>query len=276
MYGRKLATPAIATPGSKPIHDFWVGGTAPHPKIITFIPLQPIGLAPALEWETLFVRDVPMTSDPSRFNGWRQWLFPLASGVLLLSLGAAGWWIAELATVSDTAEVPSTTEGEEAIALPAPDSDALGDTADLLEAPDDSSQVVLPKGWEAEPELNPVAQIQAANRQQQMYLIVRAQPRADLEDMTKEEFSERSRAQLKAQLTEVEEVGPSEAITQVGAFDAVQYEIRGANNEISVVYLHTTVETPERFTQILTWTSPTDFARNEAAMQELIQDVEVR
>lgn len=217
-----------------------------------------------------------MTSDPSRFNGFRQWLFPLASSVLLLSLGAAGWWIAEYATSSDTAEAPTTTDGREAIALPAPGSEALEQPANLLEAPDDSSQVVLPEGWEAEPELNPVAQIQAANRQQQMYLIVRAQPKAELDGLTKEEFSERSREQLKTQLTEVEEAGPNPTVTQVGEFDAVQYEIRGSNNEIGVVYLHTTVETPEHFTQILTWTSPTDFARNEAAMQELIQNVEVR
>jgi hypothetical protein len=146
----------------------------------------------------------------------------------------------------------------------------------LLEAPDASSQVVLPNGWKAEPELNPLAQIQAANHQQQMYLIVRAQPRANLDGLTQEEFSERSRQQLKDQLTDVEEAGPSDRITQVGEFDAVQYEIRGSLNDIGVVYLHTTVETPEHFTQILTWTAPTDFARNEAAMQELIQTVEVR
>ncbi|MEO1146773.1 MAG: hypothetical protein AAFY26_14395 [Cyanobacteria bacterium J06638_22] len=242
------------------------------------MPLElPIAIAPALEWET--PRDGktrPMTSDPSRFKSVRQWLLPLASGVLLLGLGATGWWIAERATSSNTADGPSSGDETEAIALPEPALDALEAPANLLEAPDDSSQVVLPDGWEEEPELNPVAQIQAANRQQQMYLVVRAQPRAELADLTKEEFSEQSRQQLKDQLADVEESGPSEDITQVGEFDAVQYEIRGTNNEISVVYLHTTVETPQHFTQILTWTSPTDFARNEAAMQELIQNVEIR
>ncbi|MBE9098230.1 hypothetical protein [Vacuolonema iberomarrocanum] len=217
-----------------------------------------------------------MNSDSSRFKNVRQWLLPLASGVLLLGLGAAGWWIAERATSSGTAEAPSAGDETGAIALPEPEPNALNAPANLLEAPDDSSQVVLPDGWEAEPELNPVAQIQAANRQQQMYLVVRAQPRDGLADLTKEEFSEQSRQQLKEQLTNVEEAGPSEQITQVGEFDAVQYEIRGSNNDINVVYLHTTVETPEHFTQILTWTAPTDFARNEAAMQELIQNVEVR
>jgi len=196
------------------------------------------------------------------------WLVPVAIASALV----AGWLIAQFARGPSVPE--SATTGD--VELPAASELPPVQPANLLEAPDQSSQVVLPKGWEPAPDLNPQAQIQAANPAQQMYLIVRSQPRTDLGSLTKESFSEQSRQLLTDQLTQVEQQGPSDRITQVAGFPAVQYEIRGALNDIGVVYLHTTVETPDAFTQILTWTSPADFARNEAAMQELIQGVELQ
>jgi len=214
---------------------------------------------------------VPAEATPAPRWGRRSllWLVPSATaGVLVI-----GWLVAQFVSNLEVAQRQSTP-GE--VALPETRELPPSQPANLIEAPDRSSQVVLPKGWEPAPDLNPQAQIQAANPEQQMYLVVRSQPKADLDSLTKEAFSEQARQNLVDQLTQVEQQGPSDRITQVAGFPAVQYEIRGALNDIGVVYLHTTVETPDAFTQILTWTSPADFARNEAAMQELIQGVELQ
>lgn len=195
------------------------------------------------------------------------WLMPVA---LAGALGI-GWLIAEFASGPDPSQ---PTSGN--VSLPPTAELPPTQPANLIEAPDQSSQVVLPEGWEPTTDLNPQAQIQAENPEQQIYLIVRAQPRAALGSLTKEQFSERSRQLLTEQLTQVEQKGPSEKVTQVGQFSALQYEIRGSLNSIGVVYLHTIVETPEYFTQILTWTAPANFQQNEAEMQTLIQDVELK
>jgi len=204
--------------------------------------------------------------------GWGWKVLPL---VLFSGLAIAIWLL--VPQVSPLPWVRAKAPSAEPIPLPSPPAEPFANLpASLLEALDGSSQVVLPPGWKEEADLNPVAQIQAANREQQMYLVVRAQPRAELENLSFAAFAERSRQQLTAQLSAVETQGPSETVTQVGEFPATQYEIRGTLNNIGVVYLHTTAETPEHFTQILTWTSPTDFARNEAEMQRLIQSVELK
>lgn len=203
-------------------------------------------------------------------NLWRG-----APLVLLLGVALGGWFLSS--GLSHRLEPSSPESDAEGTLLPSPSMSPLTDLpANLLEALDGSGQVVLPQGWKEEPDLNPVAQIQAANREQQMYLVVRAQAKDDLGDLTFDEFATRARQQLIDRLAQVEETGPSETVTQVGEFPAVQYKIQGTASGIGVVYLHTTVDTPEHYTQILTWTSPADFARNEADMQALIQTVELR
>ncbi|MBD1911801.1 MULTISPECIES: hypothetical protein [unclassified Leptolyngbya] len=211
-------------------------------------------------------------STPESRPSWRQWWTPWLMPVAIAGALGAGWVIAEFASGPEQPTQP--TSGD--VSLPVTTELPPTQPANLLEAPDKSSQVVLPKGWEPASNLNPQAQIQAENSAQQIYLIVRAQPKAELGALTKEQFSERSRQLLTEQLTQVEQKGPSDRITKVGSYPALQYEIRGSLNSIGVVYLHTIVETPEYFTQILTWTAPANFQKNEAEMQNLIQGVELK
>src|SRR5687767_5274759 len=101
----------------------------------------------------------PPESRPSWPVRWVPWLVPVAVAGAL----GVGWAIAEFASDPDPAPPTSGT-----VSLPAPETLPPTQPANLLEAPDESSQVVLPEGWEPASNLNPQAQIQAENPEQQI------------------------------------------------------------------------------------------------------------
>ena len=60
---------------------------------------------------------------------------------------------------------------------------------------------------------------------------------------------------------------------KVAGFPAVQYEIRGASGGSNIVYLHTTIETPELFAQVLAWTLPSQEAATREHLKKAILSV---
>lgn len=156
---------------------------------------------------------------------------------------------------------------------PLPPAPSISPQATFLTATDGKSEIKLSPGWLNDPELNDKAQIQASNRSRQMYLIVLVQNRRDLGKMTTTEYSKITQGYLTRRLEKSQVTGPT-AVRQIGntlAYPTVQYEVRGSLNKIDVVYLHTVVETPTRFVQILAWTPPTAFEQNQPEMQQMIQ-----
>jgi len=133
---------------------------------------------------------------------------------------------------------------------------------------DGGTQITLPSGWSQLKDLNDKAELQAGNMLQEMYLIVLTEAKEDFVDMTRKKHSEMTRSILIQSLTSPEMVGPSEI--KVGGNPAVQYEIRGVMNNIKVTYLHTTVESPKNFHQVLAWTLRSRFTKNETTLQRAI------
>ncbi|HIK42508.1 hypothetical protein [Thermoleptolyngbya sp. M55_K2018_002] len=156
------------------------------------------------------------------------------------------------------------------LTLPPPLANLPLPTQDRLISEDGQIAITLPSGWVKDDELNDRAQLEASNRAEQMYLIVLTQPKAEFRGMPRETYAEITRGYLTRRL-EKSEVSSPTPVSQVGGNPAVQYQVRGSLNNIDVLYLHTVVETPTRFAQILAWTPPADFEKNQPMLQQVIQ-----
>lgn len=144
------------------------------------------------------------------------------------------------------------------------------DAGNVLVGSDGQSQITLLNGWVEDRELHESAEIQASKRGSEEYIIVLSENKADFQNLSIEQHSEITRGLLVESLTEPEITGPTD-VTTVGSNPAVQYEIQGTIEGINVAYLHTTVETPTKYHQILAWTLPSSFERNEPELQQVIQ-----
>lgn len=156
------------------------------------------------------------------------------------------------------------------LTLPPPPTSLPLPAEDKLVSEDGQTAITLPDGWVQDDELNDRAQLEASNRAQQMYLIVLTQPKAEFQNMQREAYAEVTRGYLTRRLEKSEVSGPT-PVAQVGGNPAIQYQVRGSLNNIDVLYLHTVVETPTRFAQILAWTPPADFEKNQPTLQQVIQ-----
>ena len=156
------------------------------------------------------------------------------------------------------------------LTLPPPPASLPLPTQDKLISEDGQIAITLPTGWVQDDELNDRAQLEASNRAGQMYLIVLTQSKAEFRGMQRDTYAEITRGYLTRRLEKSEVSGPT-PVSQVGGNPAVQYQVRGSLNDIDVLYLHTVVETPTRFAQILAWTPPADFEKNQPTLQQVIQ-----
>jgi hypothetical protein len=59
--------------------------------------------------------------------------------------------------------------------------------------------------------------------------------------------------------------------TTVNGYPALQSEVLGVSEERNLIYLHTTVETPGAFYEIVAWTRPSLYESNLLMIQEIIQ-----
>lgn len=141
-----------------------------------------------------------------------------------------------------------------------------GAASNVITSPDGLTRMSLPAGWkhEKEQELHDQADLQASNRAGEMYVIVMSENKEDLRDMTIEKHSQSTRSALMEKL-ESPEVSDPKPVT-VGGLKGVQYEIRGGVENLNIVYLHTTVESPTHFHQILAWTLKSRFDKNRPTL----------
>ncbi len=157
-------------------------------------------------------------------------------------------------------------------AVQAPGLTLFGDggkgSGSVLVSTDRQSQITLPKGWKEYRELNDAAEIQVANLAQSMYIIVLSESKEDFDKMTLVQHSTLTRKTLVKSITSSQVKGP-ERLT-IGGNPGVQFEISGQFDNTKVVYLHTTVETPTHFHQILAWTLKSGFEKHRPEMQQVI------
>jgi hypothetical protein len=131
-------------------------------------------------------------------------------------------------------------------------------------------QIELPASWSEDPRLNQVADLQAADPENQLYLVVVAEEAEPLMLRGLDENAARYR-DLLAQRLAVYEGESKTDVAFVGDNFATQYEMRGRlENNTPVVYLHTTVVSENRYYQVVGWTTPDQYEAYRSELQNII------
>lgn len=130
-------------------------------------------------------------------------------------------------------------------------------------------QITAPAGWKIATDLNDAADLQAVDVKNKLYLIVLTDNKIDYSDMTLGKHSKTTLDILIKPLTSMTMGGPTNL--RVNGNPALQYEVRGTIQGINVVYLHTTVETPAHFQQIVAWMAVSGYESNKVVFQRVIR-----
>lgn len=138
-----------------------------------------------------------------------------------------------------------------------------------VKSPDGKFQVTAPGHWSTMTQLHPEAQIRIGNgfREQYMIALIEDKPEADMKIL--QLHSDATRGIMRKNVSELSESGPTR-LTIHGS-EAVQYELRGKVNGLSIVYLHTTVEYDSHIAQILAWTLASRWSSNQTVLKDAIQ-----
>lgn len=139
----------------------------------------------------------------------------------------------------------------------------------VIKSIDGRFQMTVPGGWKEDRTLHEDAELQASHRGSNMYVIVLAEPKEDLHEMTLQRHSDITRDGLKESIVLQEETGPTELT--IDGFPAIQYVIRAAKEHVNIVYLHTTVESPTHFYQILAWTIPSRYQKDPETIRKVTE-----
>jgi hypothetical protein len=121
-----------------------------------------------------------------------------------------------------------------------------------IKSKDGSFLLKVPALWREESRLDAAAQLQAANRLSQQFVIVIKEPREDVRKSALEKRSMLARELFKKKLNSPEDEF-YRSLT-VDGYPAVQYKIRGIVRGTFAAYLQTTVEAEKHYYQIYCWT----------------------
>jgi hypothetical protein len=139
----------------------------------------------------------------------------------------------------------------------------------VLKSPDGKFQLTVPGGWSENAALNDQADIKAANKIEEVYVIVITESKADFAgEMSLDEFTRITRDALIANLEEPDATEPRPAT--VNGNSARAYDIKGAVKNVKLAYLVTTVETAGHYHQVITWTLQSLKDKNQKMRQEVI------
>lgn len=139
----------------------------------------------------------------------------------------------------------------------------------LIVSSDGEYQIQVPAGWKQITNLHEKADLQAADRLREMYIIVLSESKSDFEEMSLDKHSQITIGNLLGRVTSSETSGPTALV--INGNPAVQYVVSGTIDNLKITYLHTTVETAKSFNQILAWTLRSRFDQNRAELQNVIQ-----
>lgn len=138
-----------------------------------------------------------------------------------------------------------------------------------LKSPDGKFQLTVPGGWKENPSLNDKASIKAANPVEELYVIVISESKSDFTtEMTLDEFTDITRESIISNLVSPQATEPS-SVT-INGNDGRAYEVEGAIKNVKLAYRVSTVETAEHYHQIITWTLQSRKAKNQPALQKVI------
>ena len=155
---------------------------------------------------------------------------------------------------------------------------ALG-TPDLFAAqtrftsPDSIVTVEVPQSWSTL-SVNEEADLQVGNEADDILFMAFNEINVDLFGWNLARHSLITLGQLIANIEFPEITGPVEVT--VGGFGAVQYLVQGVTEGLQGVYLHTTVDGPDAFIQLLVWSTRSRWERDEGLIRDVLESVEIR
>ena len=165
-----------------------------------------------------------------RTTGW------IVAGVVFLLLGIAG------AGVIGVAGFKAFTDARKAQT-----------TRKSVTSSDGWVRLQIPGSWSELPELGADASLKVGNKFAEQYLMIFTDPKSDFRGSL-DSFSQLTTKRMLSKLADSSASGPTPLT--INGFPAVRVRLEGTANSVRVVYLHTSVETPDGFHQILQWTLP--------------------
>lgn len=148
--------------------------------------------------------------------------------------------------------------------------------AQVASSPDGDVEITLPPEWEKVQNVPDFrdAKIAISDPGKGLSLVVFSESRQDIVGMTLDQYAAKLR-ELLQQAMPSSTATPPRQLT-VDGHPAVQSEIRGAINNLNVVFLHTVVETPQAYYQVRVWTKSSQYGQSADTLQNLIQAVRLR
>ena len=161
----------------------------------------------------------------------------------------------------ETAEKPQTAIS----AAP----EATAPKVDVILASDQSCSVTKQGGWKEASGLHQKAQLQATNPYGDMYLVVFSEKKDKYAGVTLDDYSEVTRGHVIKTLSSPAISRPIQVT--IDGNPALQYEIQGYAKSSKIAYIHTSLETPMYFHEIIVWTPADRFQRNHFALESAVK-----
>jgi hypothetical protein len=133
---------------------------------------------------------------------------------------------------------------------------------------DGVSSVSVVGGWQQATGLHKKAQLQLKNPIRDLYFVVFSEKKENYADVSLEEHAKITREHLLETLQSPTMSAPVKLT--INGNPAIQHEIRGFAGNVKIVYLHTDVEGPYYYHEIVAWTLDKSFHQNKYGLQNLI------
>jgi MFS family permease len=211
---------------------------------------------------------VEVRREPGR-PGMGRSVFGLVAGlvgsVVLLAVLVNGFLNGFLNETRNAASTPTSRPSPSGFAAPATPAPATV----VIRSKDGALEIAAPAGWRSESELNKNAELQACDAPQQVCVLVFEENKKTTGDITLARFSRFARGQILKKLGSSSE--GTGVTLRIAGHPAVQYELRGRAERFDLVYLHTSVETPGHFYQVMGWTSSNLFPQEKAVISGITE-----
>jgi len=138
-------------------------------------------------------------------------------------------------------------------------------------APDSTFALTIPDGYHPM-QINAVAALQFADTISDSYVLALTESKEDLYGWNLARHSTITFAQIVASTDFPEISGPTP--DTIGILPAIQHEMEGVSQGTRVVFLHTSIETPVAFVQILVWSARSRWAETEEKLRGLVSSFE--
>jgi hypothetical protein len=135
---------------------------------------------------------------------------------------------------------------------------------------DGLTSLIVPAAW-GFVDLNPAAVFQIGNHSEDAYTMVLNESKLDLTGWNITRHSMITLARILTAVGSPEVDGPEPI--EVAGYPAVQYRILGESDGTRIVYLHTTIDGPQAFSQVVQWTTPSRWEENAPDLLEILESI---